>query len=51
MSRDEIIEKLQQHNIFYRVKALQSTPHTFWLLDPWLEPAAEVVVEFLREHL
>lgn len=51
VGRDEMIEKLQQHNIPYRVETLPNTPHTFWLFDPWLEPAAEIVVEFLREHL
>jgi acetyl esterase/lipase len=50
VGRDEMIKKMEARNIPYRVETLPNTPHTFWLFDPWLKPAATIVVEFLEEH-
>ncbi len=50
VGRDEMIEKMQSHKIPYRVETLPNTPHTFWLYEPWLEPAAAIVVKFLDQQ-
>lgn len=51
VGRDEMIAKMQPLGIPYRVEKIENTPHTFWLFDPWLEPTAKFVAEFLAEHL
>lgn len=50
VGRDEMIEKLNDFGIPYRVETLPDTPHSFWLFDPWLDSSAEIVIEFLDEH-
>ena len=49
--RDEAIEILKKHNIYYEVHTLSETPHSFWLFHPWFEPTYEYVIRFLNKVL
>ena len=50
VGRDEMTAKMQIYGIPYKVVTLADTPHTFWLYEPWIKPAAAEVVAFLQEH-
>ncbi|MFC3114421.1 alpha/beta hydrolase fold domain-containing protein [Cellvibrio fontiphilus] len=50
VGRDEMIGKMQVYGIPAKVVTLPDTPHTFWLYEPWIKPAAAVVVEFLDKQ-
>ncbi len=50
VGRDEMIAKLKIYGIPSKVVTLPNTPHTFWLYEPWVKPAAAVVVGFLDEQ-
>ncbi|WP_020209326.1 alpha/beta hydrolase [Gilvimarinus chinensis] len=50
VGRDEMIRRLSQHQIPFKVVTFENTPHSFWLFDPWVKPAAEAMVSFIREH-
>ncbi|WP_331344781.1 alpha/beta hydrolase [Cellvibrio sp. UBA7661] len=50
VGRDEMVKKMDIYNIPTTVVTLPNTPHTFWLYDPYIKPAAAVVVTFLDEH-
>lgn len=47
VGRDEMIEKLNEHDIYSEVVTFEGTPHSFWLFDPWMKPAADAMVAFL----
>jgi len=48
VGRDQMIAKMEPLGIEYRVRRFDDTPHTFWLFDPWLQPTADEVADFLR---
>jgi len=48
VGRDEMVQKMAIYNIPTKVVTLPDTPHTFWLYDPWVKPAADAVIEFLQ---
>lgn len=50
VGRDEMVAKMKIYGISSRVVTLPDTPHTFWLYEPWIKPAARVVVAFLDEQ-
>jgi acetyl esterase/lipase len=50
VGRDEMVGKMKVYNIPTKVITLPDTPHTFWLYEPFIKPAATVVVEFLDEQ-
>lgn len=50
VGRDEMIAKLNIYGVPSKVVTLPNTPHTFWLYEPWIKPAAAVVVDFLDEQ-
>ncbi len=50
VGRDEMVAKMNIYGIKTKVVTLPNTPHTFWLYEPWVKPAAAVVVEFLDEQ-
>jgi pectinesterase len=50
VGRDEMIAKMKIYGIPTKVVTLPDTPHTFWLYEPWVKPAAAVVVTFLDEQ-
>ncbi|MCV9385399.1 alpha/beta hydrolase [Reichenbachiella ulvae] len=46
--QDDVIEKLNGYGIESEVHQLgDRTPHTFWLFDPWFEPTADYISDFL----
>lgn len=45
--RDEIIEKLNEHNIYTEVHTLPDTPHTFWLFEQWFDTTVGYMVNYL----
>lgn len=47
VGRDEMIARMKPLGIPYDVQRFDHTPHTFWLFDPWLQPAADAVADFL----
>ncbi len=47
--RDNMISSLRSYGILAKVCELPDTPHSFWLFDPWLDPAVECVVSFLNQ--
>ncbi|WP_027328921.1 alpha/beta hydrolase [Marinimicrobium agarilyticum] len=51
VGRDEMIEKMKPLGVPYRTEKFDNTPHTFWLFDPWLQPTADEVADFLWETL
>ncbi|MES2900159.1 MAG: alpha/beta hydrolase [Pseudomonadota bacterium] len=51
VGREEMVEKLQAHGVASKVVLLAAAPHSFWLLDPWIDPTAEAIDEFLRHQL
>lgn len=50
VGRDEMVKKMDIYGIPAKVVTLPNTPHTFWLYEPFIKPAAAVVVAFLDEH-
>lgn len=50
VGRDEMVGKMKIYGIPTKVVTLPNTPHTFWLYEPFIKPAAAVVVAFLDEH-
>lgn len=48
VGRDEMIAKMQIYNIPSKVVTFADAPHTFWLYEPWIKPAAAEVVTFLN---
>ncbi len=49
--RDSVIAILNKHHIYNEVHTFPSTPHPFWLFDPWFEPTVEYIVAFLDKSL
>jgi beta-xylosidase/acetyl esterase/lipase len=49
VGRDEMVTKLRAAGVTTRVVSFPDTPHSFWLLDPWLAPTVEATVQFLDE--
>ncbi len=45
--RDEMIEKLNELNIYSEVHTIPNTPHPFWLFHPWFDEAMTYMVNFL----
>lgn len=51
VGREEMVEKLGAHGVATQTVLLPDTPHSFWLMDPWLDPTVEATVAFLRAHM
>lgn len=49
--RDDMIKKMTQLGIATRVYEHENTMHTFWLFQPWFEPAMEKIDQFLSDYL
>lgn len=47
LGHKEMIEKMKRFDIFYQVRQIPSSPHSFWLFDPWLQPSVDIVANFL----
>lgn len=50
VGRDEMMAKLAIYAIPSKTITLPDTPHTFWLYEPWIQPAAAYVAAFLDEQ-
>lgn len=51
VGRAEMIAKLDAAGVASQVVLFPETPHSFWLFDPWLEPAVDATARFLDEHM
>lgn len=49
--RDEAIEIMKKHNIYFEVHTIENTPHTFWLFHPWQKEVVSIIVNFLNHVL
>ncbi|WP_105103734.1 alpha/beta hydrolase [Microbulbifer pacificus] len=49
--RDEYVARLTAANVQTEVMTHRETPHPYWLFDPWFEPTAERVENFLERVL
>lgn len=49
--RDEAIEIMKKHNIYYEIHTIENTPHTFWLFQPWHSEVVKIIVNFLSKVL
>lgn len=50
VGRDEMIRRLDRYNISSEVVTFSETPHSFWLFEPWVKPAANAIVDFLNRQ-
>lgn len=50
VGRDEMVAKMKIYGITSKVVTLPNTPHTFWLYEPWVKPAAAEIIQFLNEQ-
>jgi len=46
-----MVEQLRLNGVASEVVLLADAPHSFWLLDPWIEPTVEAIDAFLRSQL
>jgi acetyl esterase/lipase len=49
--REEMAAEMERAGVASRTVVLPDTPHSFWLFDPWLQPAVDAVVDFLDEKM
>lgn len=49
--RDDMIKQLDSFNIYYQIKTIKSSPHTFWLFHPWFKETALYITKFLDKTL
>ncbi len=46
--RERVISELHLHNIFSEVIEIPSSPHTFWLFNPWFEKVMLKAASFIK---
>jgi acetyl esterase/lipase len=51
VGREDMVAKLKAQGVATETVLLPDTPHSFWLMDPWLAPTVEATVAFLRAHM
>lgn len=49
--RDDMLEILDEHEIYNEVHTLDKTPHAFWLMNPWFGETAKLTTSFLDKVL
>jgi acetyl esterase/lipase len=49
--REDMMARMAQAGVTSEKVLLPDTPHSFWLFDPWLQPAVDASVAFLRRQL
>ncbi|WP_235922896.1 alpha/beta hydrolase [Rugamonas aquatica] len=49
--REEMAARMAQAGVASSTLVLPDTPHSFWLFDPWLQPAVDAVVAFLNRQM
>lgn len=45
--REDMIEILEQHNIYAQVETFPNSPHSFWLFHPWFNDTVNYITLFL----
>lgn len=45
--RDDMLQILNQHDIYNEVHTLPGTPHSFWLVQPWFDKTLQYSLSFL----
>jgi pectinesterase len=48
--RDDLISRLDSLKIYSEVHEIPTTPHTFWLFNPWFEQTANWCLQFLNKQ-
>lgn len=51
VGREALAARLAAHGIPTDTVALDGSPHSFWLFDPWLAPTVDAMERFLGQHL
>ena len=51
VGREAMAARLAAHGIHSDTVALEGTPHSFWLFDPWLAPTVDAMHGFLERTL
>ena len=46
--REEMIDILSSHGIYYKVETIEDSPHTFWLFNPWYDTTLNYIISFLN---
>lgn len=46
--RENMIEILEQHNIYAQVETFPNGPHSFWLFHPWFNDTVNYITTFLN---
>lgn len=49
--REAMAAAMEQAGVASRTLVLPDTPHSFWLFDPWLQPAVDATVAFLNQRM
>ncbi len=49
VGREEMVAKLREQGVTARIAMLPESPHSFWLLEPWLAPTVDATANFLDE--
>jgi len=49
--REDMAARMAQAGVAHSTLVLPDTPHSFWLFDPWLQPAVDAVVAFLDRQM
>lgn len=47
LGSEEMTKRLHHFRVPHRVEQLSTAPHEFWLFDPWVSPAANLIADFL----
>jgi pectinesterase len=47
--QDEMIGIMNRFRIYNEVKQFDVLVHPFWLFDPWIEPTAAYMADFLQK--
>ena len=45
--RENLIQILDQYDIYTKVYGIENSPHTFWHYDPWIDQVEEYVLGFM----
>src|SRR5690606_27168053 len=47
LGSEEMVKRLHHFRVPHRVERVPNAPHEFWLFDPWVSPAANLIADFL----
>lgn len=48
--QDEMVGIFRKNKIRYEIKTIENSPHTFWMFDPWFDPAIDHILKFLNDQ-